>query len=163
SVPTPAPTPAPTPTPAPGSGATLYVDPVAGDDSRSWSDTQSAGTPWQTIHRALIGARPGDIVTLLPGTYVDSADVNCNSLTLRGAGSLGDVVIAPPDGSPGVYVNGFENARVENLVVQGGSQGVLAVEAPGVRVQGVAVVSPATVGIQARDTDGVVVDGCIVT
>jgi hypothetical protein len=166
-VPTPAPIPTPTPTPSgppePGSGDTLYVDPAAGDNAASREAAMSPSTPWRTVQYALAQASPGDVIRLLPGVYSGQGDVNDDAVTLVGHGPLGSVVLEPPAGEAGVVVEGLVDARIENLVVRGGAQGVLAIAADGIHVTGVAVVSPSSVGIQIRDTETAWVDSCIVT
>ncbi|MEW6269351.1 MAG: right-handed parallel beta-helix repeat-containing protein, partial [Thermodesulfobacteriota bacterium] len=159
----PVPTPSAPPIPAAGSGVTLHVDPGTGDDARSFLDAQSPGSPWRTIGRALAGADPGDVVELAAGTYAEAVDVGRHAITLRGAGTLGDVVLRPPPGSPGVQVSGRTGVVLENLVIEGGAQGVLANGAAGLVVRRVAVVAPATNGMQIVSSHGAVVDGCVVT
>ena len=163
--PTPGPSPTPTPTgsPQPGSGKSYYLDPVAGNDGASSGSAQSPASPWRTLNHALIQANAGDVIRLLPGTYAEQADVNDNALTIVGEGPLGSVVIAPPPGVAGVNVENFSDVRIQNLVVQGGSQGVLADHANRIRITGVATITPTTVGIQVRDTTTAWVDSCIVT
>jgi len=161
--PAPVPTPSTPPIPAAGSGALLYVDPSAGDDSRSLVDVQSPDTAWKSIGRAIRGADPGDVVVLAPGTYAEAVEMSRHAVTLRGAGALGDVVIAPPAGFPAVQVTGRSGVVLENLVLQGGAQGVLASEANGLELRRVAIVSPATNGAQITASHGVVIDGSIVT
>jgi len=160
--PPPASTP-PAESPAPGSGLTYYVDPVAGSNARSLVQARSQATPWQSIAHAMNQVSPGDVIALLPGTYAEQADFSRDALTVRGLGALGTVVIAPPGSIAGVNVDDVRDARVENVVVQGGGIGIAAVMADGIRISGVAVVNPLTVGIRVRQTDGVVIDGSVVT
>lgn len=146
-----------------GEGVDLWVDPASGDDERGWGEAQSPTTPWKSLARAMFGAQPGDVVRVRPGIYEEAVEVAADAVTLRGEGPPGSVVVRPPGGSPGVYVNGRIDVRIESLVVEGGSQGVLAAEADGIRIRGVIVVLPDTVGIQVRDTSGLTVDSCTVT
>jgi hypothetical protein len=155
---TPTPVPSPAGSPQPGSGATYWVDPVSGDDARSTAQAGSAATPWRRLGRALNAARPGDVVVLRPGVYSEQADLNADAVTLRGDGPLGEVVIAPPPGRVGVYVNGFANARVEDLVVRRAAQGIVGRSAPGLRVNRVAVVESGSNGIVLEDCADVWVD-----
>src|SRR5262249_55602027 len=151
--PVPTPVPTPTPTPVPGAGATLFVDPNAGDDGNGYTQAQSQASAWRTINRAVHAAKPGDVITLLPGRYAEAVELVGASQTLRGAGTLGQVVIAPPAASPsppGIYIGGLGAAHLENLVVEGGAQGILAVGATDLVIRNCAVVNPQTNGIQTR-------------
>ncbi|MBY0275801.1 right-handed parallel beta-helix repeat-containing protein, partial [Candidatus Binatia bacterium] len=149
--------------PTPGSGPTYYVDPVTGSDARSLVQARSASTPWKTIAHAMTQVSAGETIALTPGTYAEQADFSAHALTLRGLGSLGQVVIAPPTGAAGVNVDSFADGRIENVVVQGGSIGIAGMMADRLRVRGVAVVNPATVGIRVRQTNTVWIDSSIVT
>src|SRR5262249_37761733 len=71
--------------------------------------------------------------------------------------------IAPPANQVGVNIELFENARVENLVVQGGAQGIKGAFAKNIAIRNVAIVSPATIGIQVQQTNGASIDSSIVT
>ena len=147
----------------PGSGSSYYVDPLAGDDTRTAGQARNADGAWKTLGRAVNAARAGDVLRLKPGVYREQADFNADALTLRGDGPLGAVVIAPPAGKPGIYVNGRSRARIENVVVEGGSQGIVARRGADLRVTGVAVVATRSDGIVLDEVDGAWVDGSIVT
>ncbi|HEY8514397.1 MAG TPA: right-handed parallel beta-helix repeat-containing protein, partial [Candidatus Binatia bacterium] len=161
--PTPVPSPTPYHPPLPGSGETYWVDPVDGDDGRDPSEARSPDTAWQSLTRAINAAAPGDTIVLRAGLYEVQADVKQDSLTLEGEGALGDVVIAPPPGKAGVYINGYANVRVRNLVVQGAAQGIVARSAPDLVVSGVAVVSSASNGIVVEDSPNAWIENSIVT
>ena len=161
--PAPVPTPPTPPLPKAGSGITLHVDPSSGDDARNLLDAQAPGSPWRTIGRAIQGADPGDVILLAPGRYPEAVDFGRSAVTLRGAGALGDVVLAPPAGSPGILVNGHTGVVLENLVIEGGSQGVVGIDASGIELRRLAIVGPATNGVQLTSAPGAVIDGCIVT
>jgi len=153
----------PPPLPQPGSGATYFVDPAAGDDGRSSGSAQDQSGAWRTLARAINAAAPGDVVTLLPGTYTEEADFKRDAVTLRGAGSLGDVVITPPFGKAGINVDGLKNIRIENLTVQDAAQGIVARNVSGLRVTGVALVESFSNGIAVTDASEVWIESSIVT
>ncbi|WP_457028544.1 right-handed parallel beta-helix repeat-containing protein [Kitasatospora sp. P5_F3] len=87
--------------------------------------------PGESIQRAVDGARPGDIVQLLPGTYRESVQITVPDLTVRGIGPA--TVIAPPStqaesacatAGHGVCVTGtadriVSGVRIESLAVEG--------------------------------------------
>ncbi len=149
--------------PAPGSGVTYYVDPASGSDARTPVEARSRTAPWRTIARAMTQVAPGDVIALLPGTYAEQADFSRDALTLRGDGPRDEVVIAPPPLQAGVHVDSFVEARIENLVVLGGAQGVNARNADGIRVTGVVVAGPSNLGIRLQWTSGARIENCIVS
>jgi hypothetical protein len=150
-------------TSGPGLGNVLFVDPAAGDDSRDYDTAQEIVTPWRSVARAMQLARPGDVVALGAGVYAGSIEIPDDAITLRGTGPRGGSVVQPADGEPGIVVEGKADVQIEDLAIEGGSYGVLATAADGLRLRRVAAVVPAFVGIDVRDTADVFVDGCIVT
>ena len=142
---------------------TYYVDPINGSNANSPGAAQNPGTAWQTISFAIGQASAGDTIHLQPGTYVEDVSVNEDSLTLEGVGALGTVVVAPPAGEVGISVNDVTNVRIANLVVDGGSHGVRAENADGLRVEGIVATGQNFQGIYVIDTDDAWIDSCIVT
>lgn len=158
-----APPPQTNPIPEPGSGTTFYVDAVAGDNAHTHLDAQSSGTAWKTITYAVGQSSPGDVIRILAGSYAEQVNVTKDALTLLGDGSLGDVIFMPPGNEVGITVEDVMNVRIENIVVHGGSQGIKAERADGIRVTRTAVLSPTTTGIHFIDVDGAFIDGCRVS
>lgn len=57
--------------------ATVYLDPVAGDDSRTYAQAQNSATPWKTLAKPIASATSGDTVEMAAGVYTwAQANVN---------------------------------------------------------------------------------------
>ena len=147
----------------PGLGNTLHVDPAAGDDDRGYDVAQDGTTPVRSVRRAMALAVPGDVVLLGAGTYPESIEVLADGVVLRGTDVRGAVVVQPPDGETGIQVAGHDDVTVENLVVEGGSRGVLATDSDRLRLFRVGSVVPEFVGLEVRDGADAVVDSCFAT
>ncbi len=158
-----APPPATDVVPEPGSGSSFYIDPVSGLNAHTYSEAQSPGSAWETISYALTQASPGDVIRLLPGVYEEQVDITKDALTIVGDGALGDAVLLPPTIEVGITVQNALETRIENLVIQGGSQGIRAEAADGIRITGVVVAAPSTDGIHFVDTLGGFIDSCRVS
>ena len=76
-----------------GSGTVFYVDGShanASDNNKGWD----AEYPLETIQQAVDNAAAGDWVVVMPGTYVETVEVD-KSLTIVGRGGYDAVFIAP--------------------------------------------------------------------
>ncbi|MFM7141543.1 MAG: hypothetical protein ACKO2K_06450, partial [Alphaproteobacteria bacterium] len=144
----------------PGLGNTLHVDGATGDDTRGYDAAQEGVTPVKSARRAMALAQPGDIVVLGAGTYPESIEIAADGVVLRGAGGRGSVVVQPPDGETGIAIAAHDDVTVENVVVEGGSRGVLATDSYRVRLFRVGSVVPEFVGLEVRDGQDATVDSC---
>ncbi|GAB2714180.1 right-handed parallel beta-helix repeat-containing protein [Kitasatospora kifunensis] len=107
--------------------------------------------PGQSIQRAVDGARPGETILVLPGTYRESVRITTSELTLRGSGRK-SVITRGPDGASGsaaacakaghgICVTGTEghrltDVRIESLTVSGFSKnGISASQTDGMSVR----------------------------
>ncbi|MDG2306155.1 MAG: right-handed parallel beta-helix repeat-containing protein, partial [Candidatus Binatia bacterium] len=142
---------------------TYYVDPMNGNNGNSATHAQSPGSAWQTIGHAIGQSVSGDTLHLQAGTYAEQVDVTVAGLTLQGVGALGTVILTPPGGQVGITVDSLSDVRIENLVVDGGTQGIRAENANGLRIVGVATTNQDFIGIHVVDTADAWVDSCIVT
>jgi len=147
----------------PGLGNTLHVDVATGDDERGYDAAQDGSTPVRSARRAMALAAPGDVVVLGAGTYAEAIEVAAEGVVLRGAGDRGDVIVQPPDGEIGIAVDGHDDVTIENLIVEGGSRGVLATEADRLRLFRVGSVVPEFVGLEVRDGEDATIDSCLAT
>ncbi|MBU6282598.1 right-handed parallel beta-helix repeat-containing protein, partial [bacterium] len=147
----------------PGLGNTLHADAVAGDDERGYDQAQEGATPVRSARRAMALAQPGDVVVLEPGTYAESIEVPADGVVLRGSGARGAVIVQPPDGETGIEVAGHDDVTIENLVVEGGSRGLLATDSDRLRLFRVGSVVPEFVGLEVRDGTDAIVDSCFAT
>lgn len=61
--------------------AQVFLAPAPiGDDSRSYVQAQNIGTPWATPEKPIASAVSGDLVSMVPGTYLVSAFLNISIL-----------------------------------------------------------------------------------
>lgn len=142
---------------------TYYVDQVTGSDFNSASDAQTPGGAWETIGKAIDESIDGDTLHIQAGTYAEQISIDLNDFTLQGLGAFGSVVLTPPEGEVGIAVEDQTSVRIENIVVEGGSQGIRAENVDGLRILGCATANQSTLGIHLVDTRDAWVDSCIVT
>ena len=139
------------PTGDPTPASVHYVDPVRRlRHAHAGREARSQATPWKTISfRDDQGVRGRRSRSRLAPTRRAGDDG-----TLRGQARSG-VVIAAPTGAAGVNVTAsHRRAHREPSSPCRAQRGVTATMADGIRVTGVAVVSPSTVGIRVRQTNG---------
>ncbi|MEU6660198.1 right-handed parallel beta-helix repeat-containing protein [Streptomyces sp. NPDC046821] len=131
--------------------------------------------PGQSIQKAVDSAKPGDVVTIAPGTFHESVDITVSGVTLRGAGT-GRTVIVPDTETPdsksigsacakagnGVCVTGtadrsVDRVTVRNLTLRGFAKtGLWATRTDGLRVENVTSEKNGQWGIgQERSVRGV--------
>jgi len=119
-------------------GPTYYVDGDTGDDARSATQAEDAGTPWRTINRAmsaggLIGVTKkgvplaGYTVVVAPGLYAESVESKRDGLpgdpVVIRAATPGTVTVKPPAGKNGFFVSHHDHV-IEGFVVTGGANGL---------------------------------------
>lgn len=112
--------------PATALAATYYVDAVAGDDTRTSVQAQSALTPWKTIKKGVDAALPGDTVLVKPGTYAESVE------SKRDGTQLAPILVKAESAAPGATtvlptaLNGFfvshNYITIDGFTVTGGNQ-----------------------------------------
>ncbi|MEU8487185.1 right-handed parallel beta-helix repeat-containing protein [Streptomyces sp. NPDC048641] len=95
----------------------------------------ASSADWQTVHRvnrgesiqkAVNAAKPGDIISVSPGTYHESVSITVSGVTLRGAGAESTVIV--PDKASadstcakagnGICVTGTQSKPVEDVTVR---------------------------------------------
>jgi hypothetical protein len=108
-------------------GSSYYVDASNGNDSHSEIQAQNPATPWKTINRGLKAALPGEAVIVQPGEYHEAVKSRRDGLadapiTLRAA-DPGSVLVQPPSGSIGIYIQHHYHV-VEGFAVSGGTTGI---------------------------------------
>ncbi|WP_327065258.1 right-handed parallel beta-helix repeat-containing protein [Kitasatospora sp. NBC_01302] len=106
--------------------------------------------PGQSIQQAVDGARPGDTVLVLPGTYRESVQITTSDLTLRGAEGL-SVITPGPAGATG---SAAACARAGHGICVTGAEGK---RLTGVRIESLTVSGFPKNGLSASQTDGMTV------
>ncbi|MFJ7625187.1 choice-of-anchor Q domain-containing protein [Streptomyces sp. NPDC097595] len=112
-------------TPAQAASTTYYVSPSGSDTNPG----TSAGLPFKTLQKAADLTKPGDTVSIMKGTYTESADGQ-DVLTIRRSGSAGlpitykpypgdHPVIHPVTGWNGINISGASYIRIQGLEVAG--------------------------------------------
>jgi hypothetical protein len=134
-----------------GAGGTYYVDPVAGDDTRSSAQAQTRSTAWRTINKALATVpTAGAIVKVLPGTFQAGAAGTATPINVTGRlFSTSDPLTVMAETPLTVTL---QPTQVQN------SYGVLLRSTAGIRIQGF-VFDPITVaGSQVFQSNVVIYD-----
>ncbi|MEO2169674.1 MAG: right-handed parallel beta-helix repeat-containing protein, partial [bacterium] len=145
-----------------GTGGTFHVS-QAGDNSRTSGEATAPGGAWRTISYAIGQLATGDTLLIAAGDYPEAFSVPSDGVHIAGSGALGDTRILPPAGTVGIGLSGRTNVRIENLVIEGGSQSIRAEATSGLRIHRVASLNSAAVGIQILDSTDAWVDSSIVT
>ena len=148
--------------PATASALEFFVDGDTGLDSRSTVEAQSSLTPWKTIDHALQMVLPGNTITVLPANvpYAESAQSHFPNVTLRAGGAPDSVVIEPPPGSPGIDVD-HPGLVIEGFVILGGSHGIKATGADGLRIRGCKSIAAQFNGFTVEQTSGVTIESSV--
>ncbi len=103
--------------------ATYFVSPCGQD---AWIGVQPGCMgplgPKRTIQAAIDVAVNGDQISVLPGTYVGTIDLNGKAITITGAGGAGATILDGHGDGPVVLLNGGEGPGtiIEGLTIRNG-------------------------------------------
>lgn len=101
-------------------GPVRYVSPTGSNRARG-----SAAAPWRTIGHAVDRIRPGSVLVVLPGLYLETVRLERSGtsrkpITIRGRrGAILRAGPGPGNRVPLEFGEGTHHIRVENLVVEG--------------------------------------------
>ncbi|MFJ8862398.1 choice-of-anchor Q domain-containing protein [Streptomyces sp. NPDC102451] len=129
-------------TPAQAATTTYYVSPSGSDTNPGTSD----GAPLKTLQKAADLTEPGDTVSIMKGTYTESAEGR-DVLTIRRSGSAGlpitfkaypghHPVIHPVTGWNGINISGASYISIRGLEVAGDIPGLTLADAEAHAVPG---------------------------
>lgn len=101
--------------------ATVYLDPVLGDDSRTYAQAQDSATPWATISKGIGSSNTGDTIILLDGTYTSiGGPFAVTSRTLRAANRGAAIITAAFNSSTlPIYLYWFSCTNTYTLTLSG--------------------------------------------
>lgn len=157
--------------PSPGSadsGPDLWVDGASATCSDGFSRQQavSPATPWCSVARAAGAAVAGDVVRILPGTYVGTvrpASSGTPDAPIRYLAPQGGVTIDAGGASAAIKLVAVTDVAFEGIVATGASvQGVWAYQTQRITLDGLTVRGNGGPGIQVRESTAVTVSRSLV-
>lgn len=102
--------------PFPPPGAAFIVDAtLAAEDA----------THKRSVFDAVAAARPGDVVAIMPGEYVEDVDVASANVSIVGKCAAQVTLKNPGDRRAGILVDGVRGVRIRGLTLTGHMSGVL--------------------------------------
>ena len=79
--------------------------------------------PGGSIQKAVDNSKPGDVITLKPGTYTENINVNINSLTIRSAsGNPDNTIIKAKNSGANVFLLQGSNIKVTGFKITGATR-----------------------------------------
>lgn len=144
---------------------TFYVDASRGHDRPFWG--RSAFKPFKTINYAISkSCKIPDIISsettikVAQGTYDETLSIECDSISIEGAGNETTIIDADGSDIAVITINGAHRVTIKDLTVRRGYDGILATKGSAVVLDGVNVEDNTTDGIQIDDGSNAQLSNC---